>query len=198
MHAQCETRRYYNRIAGLDMQLDLNTQDDLGSASSTETTDTRSQNRRSLPSGLRLASSAVFKESRGSRQPRVSREEKGTKPHKARRRSSAEIGIAMHRASSSSMITRTQSASSEMGISFYQLALARTPSAAEPVTATPIALRRSGPIAPYTSTASETQTPTSNIGSLEGFDTQTPLEAYGSNVLSSNSPRDSSQKGTMG
>ena len=178
MHAQCETRRYYNRIAGLDMQLDLNTQDELGSASSTETTDTTSQNRRSLPSGLRLASSAVFKESRGSRQPRVSREDKGTKPHKGRRRSSSEVGIAMRRtSSSSSMITRTQSASSEMGILFYQLALARTPSAAEPVTATPIALRRSGPIAPYTYTASETQRPTRNIGSLEGFDTQTPLKA---------------------
>mmetsp|Transcript_3465 Transcript_3465/g.5015 ORF Transcript_3465/g.5015 Transcript_3465/m.5015 type:complete len:186 (-) Transcript_3465:77-634(-) len=180
MHAQCETRRYYNRIAGLDMQLDLNTQDELGSASSTETTDTTSQNRRSLP-GLRLVSSAVFKESRGSRssrQARSSREEEGTKPHKGRRRSSSELGIAMRRtSSSSSMITRTQSASSEMGISFYQLALARTPSAAEPVTDTPINLRRSGPIAPYTYTASETQRPTRNIGSLEGFDTQTPLKA---------------------
>jgi len=175
VHAQCETRRYYNRIAGLDMQLDLNTQDELGSASSTETTDTTSQNRRSLPSGLRLASSAVFKESRGSRQPRVSREEKGTKPHKGRRRSSSELGIEMRRtSSSSSMITRTQSASSEMGISFYQLALARTLSAAEPLSNTPINLPRSGPIAPYMRTASVTQSPTRNFGSLAGFDTKPP------------------------
>jgi len=210
MHAQSETRGRYNRFAGLDMQLDLNNQKDVGSAASEQTSDTTSQKRKSLPVALRLAraSSPVFKESRGSRssrQPRSSREEERTKPLRVVSAqpslygdgpdpSSAELGLAISRtSSSSSMITRTQSASSEMGISFYQLVLARTPSAAEPVADTTINQRISGPIVPYICKTGETPRNTRNIGSPAGFDIQKPLKPKGSSASSSSASRDSAQ-----